>query len=119
MSIQPGPAMADGDTILSVRNLHTYFYTDLGISRALNGVSFDVPAKKVMGVVGESGCGKSVTALSIMRLVPHPGRIVQGEIHLFRPRNESNSHSLVEDVNLTDLDPHGALIRSIRGADWP
>ncbi len=117
MSEQKGSAVAESGAILRVRNLHTYFYTDLGVSRALNGVSFDVPSGKVMGVVGESGCGKSVTALSIMRLVPHPGRIVKGEIHLHRTRERNASRTITEDVNLTDLDPHGPVIRSIRGAE--
>jgi peptide/nickel transport system ATP-binding protein len=103
--------------ILRLRNLHTYFYTDLGVARALNGVTFDIPAGKVMGVVGESGCGKSVTALSIMRLVPRPGRIVRGEILLQRVRQRSGGSTVTEEVNLTGLDPHGAQIRSIRGAE--
>src|SRR3990170_4983808 len=72
------------DIILKVRDLHTYFYTDIGVARALNGVNFDIPRGKVMGMVGESGCGKSVTALSIMRMVTKPGKIVKGEITYYR-----------------------------------
>ena len=72
------------DTILRINNLHTYFYTDIGVSKALNGVSLDIPARKVMGVVGESGCGKSVTALSCMRLLPKSAKIIKGDITLFR-----------------------------------
>lgn len=105
------------DNILSVRNVRTYFYTDLGISRALNGVNLDVPRGKVLGIVGESGCGKSVTALSIMRLVPRPGRIVSGEIWLSRLKNRSNGTITKEEIELTKLDPQGAEIRSIRGAE--
>ena len=108
---------ADLSTILRIKDLRTHFYTDLGVSRALNGVSFEVPSGKVMGVVGESGCGKSVTALSIMRLVPHPGRIVGGEIFLYRTRGKSDSSLFIEEVDLTDLDPHGPEIRRIRGAE--
>jgi peptide/nickel transport system ATP-binding protein len=107
----------DPGIILRIKDLHTYFYTDLGVSRALNGVSFEVPSGKVMGVVGESGCGKSVTALSIMRLVPHPGRIVGGEIDLFRTRRKTGNSIVTEEVDLTDLDPHGPEIRHIRGAE--
>ena len=110
-----GVSAADAGLVLRIRDLHTYFYTDLGISRALNGITFDVPAGKVMGIVGESGCGKSVTALSIMRLVPKPGKIVRGEITLFRTRARGNGHAVTEEVNLTALDPQGREIRSIRG----
>ena len=67
--------------LLDVRNLHTYFYTDTGVARAVDGVSFSIEREQSVALVGESGCGKSVTALSIMRLVDDPpGRIVEGEI---------------------------------------
>jgi len=71
----------DGDTLIDVRELKTYFYTDEGIARAVDGVSWSVPRGRTLALVGESGCGKSVTALSIMRLVPvPPGRIVGGQV---------------------------------------
>lgn len=70
-----------GRTILDVRNLKTYFYTKSGVVRAVDGVSLSVKEREIVGLVGESGCGKSVTALSIMRLVPEPGKIVEGEIY--------------------------------------
>ncbi|MBI4558908.1 MAG: ABC transporter ATP-binding protein [Candidatus Hydrogenedentes bacterium] len=67
--------------VLSIRDLRTYFKMDAGEARAVDGVSLDIPAGKTLALVGESGCGKSVTALSILRLVPDPpGRIVSGEI---------------------------------------
>jgi peptide/nickel transport system ATP-binding protein/oligopeptide transport system ATP-binding protein len=67
--------------LLEVRNLKTYFYTDEGVARAVDGVSFALRPHQTLGLVGESGCGKSVTSLSIMRLIPQPpGRIVEGEI---------------------------------------
>ena len=66
--------------LLSVRDLRTYFFTEKGVVKAVDGVSFDVPKAKTVGIVGESGCGKSVTGLSIMRLVAPPGRIVQGSM---------------------------------------
>jgi peptide/nickel transport system ATP-binding protein len=67
--------------LLSVSDLRTHFYTDEGIVKAVEGVSFDVGKGETLGIVGESGCGKSVTALSIMRLIPDPpGRIVDGRI---------------------------------------
>jgi oligopeptide transport system ATP-binding protein len=69
------------DTLLEVNDLHTYFWTQDGLVRAVNGVSFNVRRGETLGIVGESGCGKSVTALSIMRLIPYPpGRIVKGQI---------------------------------------
>lgn len=73
--------MHDKNNILEVDNLHTYFYTDVGTVKAVDGVSFDVPRGKTVGIVGESGCGKSVTSLSIMQLLQRPqGQIVKGEI---------------------------------------
>jgi len=73
--------------LLSVCELKTYFFTDRGISRAVDGVSFSISRGHTLGLVGESGCGKTVTALSILRLVPHPpGRIVSGSI-LFKGHN--------------------------------
>jgi peptide/nickel transport system ATP-binding protein len=73
--------MKNPDNILEIDNLNTYFFTDIGVVKAVDGVSFDVPRGKTVGVVGESGCGKSVTSLSIMQLVQRPqGQIVDGEI---------------------------------------
>src|SRR5205823_13675580 len=66
--------------VLSVRGLKTYFHQDEGLTRAVDGVSFDIHTGKTLGIVGESGCGKSVTARSILRIVERPGRIVGGEI---------------------------------------
>ena len=74
-------AETENNKILEVKNLKTYFYTDDGIVKAVDGVSFDLKKKETLGIVGETGCGKSVTALSILRLIPQPlGRIVGGEI---------------------------------------
>lgn len=91
------------DAILSVRNLKTYFFIEAGEAQAVDDVSFDLPAGKTLALVGESGCGKSVTALSIMRLVPDPpGKIVNGQI-------------LFEGQDLMDMDDAG--MREIRGND--
>ena len=68
---------------LEIENLHTHFFTDVGTVKAVDGITFEVPAGKTVGVVGESGCGKSVTSLSIMQLLQRPqGQIVEGEIRL-------------------------------------
>lgn len=73
--------MKNPDNVVEFDNLHTFFYTDIGTVKAVNGVSFDVPRCKTVGVVGESGCGKSVTSLSLMQLVQAPqGQIVEGQI---------------------------------------
>lgn len=73
--------MRDPNNVVEFDNLHTYFFTDIGTVKAVDGVSFDVPKGKTVGVVGESGCGKSVTSLSLMQLVQRPqGQIVEGSI---------------------------------------
>ena len=73
--------MRDPNNIVEFDDLHTYFFTDAGVSKAVNGVSFDIPEGCVVGVVGESGCGKSVTSMSLMQLVQAPqGQIVSGSI---------------------------------------
>jgi len=73
--------MKNPDNILEIEDLHTYFYTEQGVVKAVNGVSYDVPKHSVVGVVGESGCGKSVTSMSVMRLIQGPaGQIADGSI---------------------------------------
>jgi peptide/nickel transport system ATP-binding protein len=91
------------ERLLEVKGLKTHFFTDEGVVRAVDGVDFHIDKGETLGIVGESGCGKSVTALSIMRLIPQPpGRIVEGEI-------------LYNGRNLLDLSP--AQIRKIRGKE--
>ncbi len=70
----------DEQPVIEVRDLRTWFHTRAGVARAVDGVSFSVQRGEVLGIVGESGCGKSVTSLSIMGLVPKPGRIESGEV---------------------------------------
>ncbi|MBI1728174.1 MAG: ATP-binding cassette domain-containing protein, partial [Candidatus Rokubacteria bacterium] len=75
------------ERLLDVKNLKTHFFTDEGIVRAVDGVDLYIEKGETLGVVGESGCGKSVTALSIMKLIPSPpGKIIEGEI-LYNGRN--------------------------------
>lgn len=75
--------MHDPNNAVEFDNLHTYFFTDAGTVKSVDGVSFEVPIGKTVGVVGESGCGKSVTSLSLMQLIQRPqGQIVEGEIRL-------------------------------------
>ena len=100
-------AIMDEDVLLSVRNLSTHFFSREGIMRAVDGVSFDIKRGEILGIAGESGCGKSVTAQSILRITPNAGRIVEGEILL---------HHDDEIVDLAKLDRKGSAIRDIRGA---
>ncbi|HEY7437229.1 MAG TPA: ABC transporter ATP-binding protein, partial [Methylomirabilota bacterium] len=103
-----------GRALLSVRNLKTYFAQDEGTVKAVDGVSLDMAPGATLGIVGESGCGKSITARSIMRIVDRPGRIIEGEIHFRRPSGGAESGPVVD---LAKLEPNGALMRSIRGAE--
>ena len=74
--------MASTRPLLEVKSLKTYFYTEDGTVRAVDGVDFEVYPGEVLGLVGESGCGKSVTSLSIMRLISAPGKVEAGEVLL-------------------------------------
>ena len=84
-------SMAEKQTLLEVKNLKTHFFTDDGVVRAVDGVDLVIRSGEVLGLVGESGCGKSITSLSIMRLISPPGKILEGEIRL-------------DGVNLLELD---------------
>jgi len=87
--------MKDPDNILEIDGLHSYFFTDQGVVKAVNGVSFEIPAGTTVGVVGESGCGKSVTSMSVMRLLQGPtGQIVDGHIR-FRS-NDGKVYDIAE-----------------------
>ena len=89
------------DNILEIKDLATYFYTEAGVVKAVDGISYELEQGEILGIVGESGCGKSVSALSVMRLVPYPpGRIVRGQV-------------LFEGEDLLQIDD--AEIRHIRG----
>ncbi len=88
--------MHDDQNILEIDDLHTFFFTEQGVVKAVNGVSFDVPKNSVVGVVGESGCGKSVTSMSVMRLIQGPtGQIVDGSI---RFKVQEGGEEVVYDV---------------------
>jgi oligopeptide/dipeptide ABC transporter ATP-binding protein len=100
--------------LLSVRDLKVSFALDEGLVRAVDGTSFDVMPGQVLGVVGESGCGKSVTMRAILQLVEKPGRITSGEI---RFRRTSSNGLDGEVVDIAQLPPRGALMRDIRGGE--
>jgi peptide/nickel transport system ATP-binding protein len=96
--------------LLSVRNLKTYFKLDEGKVKAVDGASFDVHPGQVVGIVGESGCGKSITIKSVLRIIEKPGKIVEGEI-LFRLNDDT------EMTDLVKLDAQSKQMRDIRGAE--
>ncbi len=109
--------MPDNTTpLLSVRNLKTYFPQDEGTVKAVDGASFDVHSGRTLGIVGESGCGKSITARSILRIVDRPGRIVAGQI-LFQRQNVADAADVDAMVDLTQLTSYGEEMRAIRGAE--
>jgi oligopeptide/dipeptide ABC transporter ATP-binding protein len=113
--------------LLEIEDLHTQFFTSRGVVRAVDGVSLHVDAGEVLGVVGESGCGKTMTALSILRLVPEPGRIVSGRI-TFRGRDvtkmddeeirdfRGNDVSMIFQDPMTSLNPVTRVGRQIEEA---
>jgi peptide/nickel transport system ATP-binding protein len=101
--------------LLSVRGLQTHFLSDEGTVRAVDGVSFDIYPGQTLGIVGESGCGKSVTAHSILRIVEEPGRIVGGEILLRREGDLPRGfQSKAGELDLVAQSPNGRTMRSIR-----
>jgi peptide/nickel transport system ATP-binding protein len=108
-AIPPAREAPSGPPILSVRALKTYFRSDEGVVRAVDGVSFDVHAGRTLGIVGESGCGKSITARSILGIVDRPGRIEDGEILLTRGN--------AAPLDLAKLSPAGPEMRDIRGKE--
>jgi len=97
--------------VLEIQDLRTHFFLETATVRALDGVNLSLLPKTTLGLVGESGCGKSITALSVMRLIPSPpGKIVGGQIRFYRGERR-------ECVDITKLDPHGAEMRGIRGGE--
>jgi oligopeptide/dipeptide ABC transporter ATP-binding protein len=101
-------AMEAAAALLDVRSLRTHFALDEGVLKAVDGVSFSVPSRTTVGLIGESGCGKSVTAQSILRIVPAPGRIAGGSILLARDAGT---------LDLAGLAPGGREVRDIRGRE--
>ena len=108
-------SMKDPQNILEIDDLHTYFFTDQGVVKAVNGVSFNVPQNATVGVVGESGCGKSVTSMSVMRLLQGPqGQIYSGQIRFkseeFVRDSKGNPVPLMNDNGKYVTDDNGNLV---------
>ena len=97
--------------IMSIKDLNIHFFTDHGVVRAVNGVTFDIAAGKTICLVGESGSGKSVTARSLLQIVHYPGKITGGQIIL------RHGDGLAKETDISKLNPKGREIRSIRGRD--
>ena len=97
------------DVVLSVKDLHVNFYTNKRCNKVLRGIDFDIKRGKTLCIVGESGCGKSVTANAILRLLPELSRIESGSITYYRENGEA--------VRIDQLEKNGKEMRSLRGKD--
>lgn len=105
-------SISGNEPILEVKNLKTHYFLEKGVIQAVKGVNFTLQRRQTLGIVGESGCGKSVTARSIMRLIQSPpGKIVDGEIIFRRQKGRA------ETIDIAKLDPKGPEMRSIRGSE--
>ncbi len=101
--------MKDPNNILEIEDLHSYFFTDQGVVKAVNGVSFEIPVNSTVGVVGESGCGKSVTSMSVMRLLQGPtGQIVSGSIRFKADDYKRDEHGKL--IPVYEKDEKGNVI---------
>ncbi len=107
---------ASGDLMLEVKGLHTHFFTPEGVVKAVDGVDLTLERGKTLCVVGESGCGKGVTARSILQIVDRPGRVVDGQILLHRSMGDEPGAQTVT-IDLAALPPGGKQMRDIRGRD--
>ena len=109
--------MSNDDLLLEIKGLKTYFFLDQGVVKAVDGVDLDLARGRTVGIVGESGCGKSITARSILQIVDQPGRIVEGSIVYRRAGVPADASMQSEVVDLAKLHPTGRDIRAIRGKE--
>ncbi len=109
--------MSEKPLLVEIKNLKVQFDVRDGIVKAVDGASFEIRRGQTLGVIGESGCGKSITAKAIMQMVPRPGKIVEGEVIYHRRVQQNADGEVVEEVCVTDLDPDGDEIRKIRGGE--
>ncbi len=107
--------MPENNLLIEVKDLHTFFHLAEGVVHAVDGVNLTINRNQTMGVVGESGCGKSITGYSMLRLIPPPGKIESGEITFYKPERTNDGTPSTEVINITRLDPNGKEIRDIRG----
>ncbi|NLG97816.1 MAG: ABC transporter ATP-binding protein [Chloroflexi bacterium] len=106
----------NNDILVEIKDLRTYFYLAEGVVRAVDGCNLTIKRGRTLGIVGESGCGKSMTAYSLMRLISPPGKIVGGDMLFYNTgKNTVSSGATTEVINIAKLDPNGREMRSIRG----
>ena len=115
MTMNENPVDTNGEVLVEIKNLRTYFHLAEGIVRAVDGVDLTIERGRTLGLVGESGCGKSMTAHSMLRIVPVPGRIEEGEILYHKSVSENGLSTMTEIIDLAKLKPGGREIRAIRG----
>ena len=108
--------MNENPMLVEVKNLKVQFDVRDGIIKAVDGATFEIRRGQTLGIIGESGCGKSVTARAILRMVPKPGKVVDGEV-IYHRCVKSNGSELIDHVRITELDPDGQEIRKIRGGE--
>ena len=109
--------MSETHMLVEVKNLQVQFDVRDGIVKAIDGANFVIKRGQTLGIIGESGCGKSMTAKAIMNMVPRPGKIVGGEIIYHRRLGGNGVSEHIEEVSITELDPDGDEIRKIRGGE--
>lgn len=106
--------MSERDILVEIQNLRVEFDVRAGVVKAVDGVSFDIYRGETLGVIGESGCGKSITARAILQMIPKPGRIANGQV-IYHRRAKGSTQTDV--INISKLDPDGEIIRQIRGGE--
>lgn len=117
MQNQPLPVPDRQELLLRVEDLKAYFFMDEGTVKAVDGVSFDVFPGQVVGIVGESGCGKSVTMKAILQILEPSAKIVSGSVTLRNRVDSQNPNSPEETLELTHLHPNSKKMRKLRGAE--
>ncbi|MDQ1300123.1 MAG: peptide/nickel transport system ATP-binding protein, partial [Chloroflexota bacterium] len=106
--------MPENELLVQIQDLRIEFDVRAGVVKAVDGVSFDIYRGQTLGVIGESGCGKSITARAILQMVPKPGKITSGQV-LYHRRARGSTQTDI--VNISKLDPDGQTIREIRGGE--
>jgi len=105
------------EPLIEVKDLHVEFDVRAGVVKAVDGLTMTINRGKTLGVIGESGCGKSVTARAILNMIPRPGKITQGEIIYHRRRGKDGQAGLDDIIDLSKTETDGKVIRSIRGGE--
>ena len=103
--------------LLEINDVHVQFEVRAGIVHAVDGLTFNINRGGTLGVIGESGCGKSVTAKAVMQMVPKPGKITQGKV-IYHRKDKYDPSKPIETIDITSLSPDGDAIRQIRGGEF-